>query len=117
MGHVAGVERVDSESPDPLTESWARGLLGHQEVAERELQMTHQSAGRSSCLSMQERKVQKLITNGLGSKEIAASMRLSPLTVKRHVENILRKLHVKNRVEAAVYAVKAAACEMLDESF
>lgn len=79
--------------------------------------MTPQSTERSSCLSMQERKVLKLITNGLGNKEIAASMKLSPSTVKRHVENILRKLHVKNRVEAAVYAVKAAAREMLDEPF
>jgi DNA-binding NarL/FixJ family response regulator len=40
---------------------------------------------------MLERKVLKLITNGLGNKEIAASMRLGPLTVKRHVENILFK--------------------------
>ena len=79
--------------------------------------MTPQSAGRCSCLSMQERKVLKLITNGLGNKEIAASMRLSPSTVKRHVENILRKLHVKNRVEAAVYAVRTRACEIVDEPF
>jgi DNA-binding NarL/FixJ family response regulator len=61
---------------------------------------------------MRERKVLKLITNGLGNKEIAATMRLSPSTVKRHVENILRKLHVKNRVEAAVYAVRTGACEL-----
>jgi len=32
-------------------------------------------------------------------------MRLSPSTVKRHVENIFRKLHITNRVEAAIYAV------------
>jgi DNA-binding NarL/FixJ family response regulator len=46
-------------------------------------------------------------------------MRLGPLTVKRHVENILRRLHVKNRVEAAVYAVRTRACEILivDEPF
>jgi DNA-binding NarL/FixJ family response regulator len=35
-------------------------------------------------------------------------MRLRPSTVKRHVENILRKLHLKNRIEAAVYAVTKA---------
>ena len=74
--------------------------------------MTHQSTGRSSCLSIQEGKVLKLITNGLGNKEIAASMRRSTLTVKRHVENILRKLHVKNRVESAMYAVRTGACEL-----
>ena len=57
-------------------------------------------------LSEREREVLKFVAKGLSNKEIAVSMRLSPSTVKRHVENILRKLHLKNRVEAAVYAVK-----------
>lgn len=57
-------------------------------------------------LSERETEVLKFVAKGLSNKEIAVSMRLSPSTVKRHVENILRKLHLKNRVEAAVYAVK-----------
>jgi DNA-binding NarL/FixJ family response regulator len=48
-----------------------------------------------------------LVAEALSNKEIAAKMGLSPSTVKRHVENILRKLLLRNRVEAAVYAVKA----------
>ncbi len=67
--------------------------------------MSQQSTVRSSCLSRQEGKVLQLVASGLSNKEIAARMVISPSTVKRHVENILRKLHVKNRVEAAVYAV------------
>ena len=59
-------------------------------------------------LSERERKVLKFVAMGLSNKEIAVSMKLSPSTVKRHVENILKKLHVKNRVEAAVYAVTKA---------
>jgi two-component system nitrate/nitrite response regulator NarL len=59
----------------------------------------------SISVSQRERGVLKFLAKGLSNKEIAVSMRLSPSTVKKHVENIFRKLHVKNRVEAAIYAV------------
>ena len=57
-------------------------------------------------LTAQEKKVLKLVANGETNKEIAAALCISPATVKRHLENILRKLQLKNRVTAAVYAVK-----------
>ena len=60
-------------------------------------------------LSAREMEVLKFLAQGLSNKDIAGRMRLSPSTVKRHVENILRKLRVKNRVEAAVYAITKAA--------
>ena len=59
-------------------------------------------------LSEREREVLKFVAKGFTNKEIAVKMRLSPSTVKRHVENILRRLHLKNRIEAAVYAVTKA---------
>jgi len=62
-------------------------------------------------LSEREREVLKFVAKGLSNKEIAVSMRVSPSTVKRHVENVLRKLQLKNRVEAAVYAVTKVALE------
>jgi len=68
-------------------------------------------------LSEREREVLQFVAKGLSNKEIAASMKLSPSTVKRHVENISRKLQLKNRVEASVYAVTKAtwAAEKLAE--
>lgn len=57
-------------------------------------------------LTAQERKVLKLVANGKTNKEIAAELCISPATAKRHLENILKKLQLKNRVTAAVYAVK-----------
>ena len=73
--------------------------------------MSHHVRELSLPLSQREREVLKLLAKGLSNKEIAVSMRLSPSTVKRHVENILRKLQLKNRVEAAVYAVTKATWE------
>ena len=68
-------------------------------------------------LSEREREVLQFVAKGLSNKEIAVSMRISPSTVKRHIENILRKLQLKNRVEASVYAVTKAtwATEKLAE--
>ena len=60
---------------------------------------------RGHVLSERERQVLKFVAKGLSNKEIAVNMRVSPSTVKRHIENILRKLDLKNRVEAAVHAV------------
>jgi DNA-binding NarL/FixJ family response regulator len=43
---------------------------------------------------------------GLSNKEIAQSLTISVETVKEHVQNILRKLAVSDRTQAAVWAVR-----------
>jgi DNA-binding NarL/FixJ family response regulator len=43
---------------------------------------------------------------GLSNDEIANSLEISVETVKEHVQNILRKLSVKDRTQAAVWAVR-----------
>lgn len=47
------------------------------------------------------------IALGLSNKEIAQSMKISTETVKEHVQNLLRKLAVSDRTQAAVWAVQA----------
>jgi two-component system NarL family response regulator len=60
----------------------------------------------SNPLTKQEIRVLRLVAKGQSNKEIAAVLSISPATAKRHLENILKKLELKNRVTAAVYAVK-----------
>lgn len=55
-------------------------------------------------LTKREKEILTLVAKAFSNKEIAANMSISPSTVKRHVENILRKLRLKNRVAAAVHA-------------
>jgi len=57
-------------------------------------------------LTVQEKKILDLVAEAKTNKEIACDLKISPATVKRHLENILRKLKLKNRVEVAVYAVR-----------
>jgi DNA-binding NarL/FixJ family response regulator len=57
-------------------------------------------------LSARELEVLRLIAEGCTNQEIAEKLILSPTTVKTHVQNILQKLGVSDRTQAAVYAVR-----------
>src|SRR4030095_12818631 len=63
-----------------------------------------------------EERVLRLISESRTNREIAAVMSISPATVKRHVENILRKRHLRNRVEAAIYGLALHGCPMKDRA-
>ena len=58
-------------------------------------------------LSQRELDVLKLIANGNDNAMIAAELHISPKTVKNHISNILMKLQIDNRIQAAVYAVRS----------
>ena len=55
-------------------------------------------------LSQREREVLTLLAEGLPNKLIARRLEISEKTVKSHVSNILSKLHLADRTQAAVYA-------------
>jgi DNA-binding NarL/FixJ family response regulator len=58
-------------------------------------------------LSDRELEVLKLIAIGKDNAEIAQALFISPKTVKNHISNILMKLQIENRIQAAVYAVRS----------
>lgn len=57
-------------------------------------------------LTERETEVLRLLATGKANKEIAAEMHISETTVKTHVSNILMKLGVPSRTQAALYAVR-----------
>ncbi|MDM5154813.1 response regulator transcription factor [Bacillus sp. DX1.1] len=64
---------------------------------------------KKDCLSMltkREKEVLREIAKGRSNKEIAAELHITEQTVKTHVSNILAKLNVDDRTQAALYAVK-----------
>ncbi len=57
-------------------------------------------------LTIRELVVLDLVATGKADKEIAAELAISPLTVQKHVANILAKMDARSRTEAAVRAVQ-----------
>jgi DNA-binding NarL/FixJ family response regulator len=83
-------------------------------VAAKVLQRVRATSGQPeieetirSELSEREIEVLKLIANGKENAEIAAELHISPKTVKNHISNILMKLQIENRIQAAVFAVRS----------
>ena len=60
-----------------------------------------------SPLSDREMQVLRLIASGQDNAQIAAELHISPKTVKNHISNILMKLQIENRIQAAVFAVRS----------
>ncbi len=62
-------------------------------------------------LTGRELDVLRLLARGLQNKAIAAELVVSEKTVKTHVSNILSKLHLNDRTQAALYAVRRGLAE------
>jgi len=68
-------------------------------------------AAEKDRVSPREREVLALLARGASNKEMARELQLAESTVKIHVQNILRKLNLSSRVQAAVYAVEHGIVE------
>ena len=91
-----------------VTPSLAASLLG--ELRE---QPAHKKAAPDplSELTDRERQILELVATGRSNKEIAEDLFLSEKTIKHYMTNILQKLQVRNRVEAALLAQKSAGID------
>lgn len=92
---IVAAIRQGVEGVLPLTPEMANRVLAHF----RGLEPTTAEVPLSS-LSAREREVLTLLARGLRDKEIAYQLLISPATVKKHVEHILKKLQVRTRAEA-----------------
>ncbi len=91
-----------------VTPSLAASLLGEL----RDQRVDKKSAPDPlSELTDRERQILELVATGRSNKEIAEDLFLSEKTIKHYMTNILQKLQVRNRVEAALLAQKIAAIE------
>lgn len=99
-------------SPVELADAVRKAARGeavlHPRIAARVVQELHGARTEVfnpfSDLSERELEVLRLIADGMGNGEIAQRLVISEKTVKSHVSNILSKLHVVDRTQAAVYA-------------
>jgi NarL family two-component system response regulator LiaR len=67
-------------------------------------------------LTHREVEILKLLTEGLTNQEIADRLVVSERTVRAHVSNILGKLHLANRTQAALYALRKGIATLDDQT-
>jgi DNA-binding NarL/FixJ family response regulator len=60
----------------------------------------------SEHLTAREIEVLKIVARGCANQEIARMLQISERTVTKHISNILEKLHLENRTQAAYYAIR-----------
>ena len=65
-----------------------------------------QASAAVDALTDREQQVLDLVARGLTNQEIGLQLHLSENTIKQYLHNVMEKLHLNNRVEAALYAVK-----------
>jgi NarL family two-component system response regulator LiaR len=63
-------------------------------------------------LTAREVEILKLVAQGLPNQEIAEQFVISERTVRTHVTNILSKLHLANRTQAALYALREGLTDL-----
>jgi DNA-binding NarL/FixJ family response regulator len=81
--------------------------LGMHGWPQRAASAQQRRAGRPDGLTVRETQILRLLTAGNTNKEIAAKLVLSIHTIERHLQNAYRKIGVRNRADAAAYAVRA----------
>lgn len=99
-------------SPTELVEAVRKASRGeavlHQRVAAKLMQGLRNETETNALqdLSRSEREVLRHLSEGFSNADIAEKLFVSEKTIKSHVSNILSKLHLANRTQAAIYALR-----------
>lgn len=103
--------------PEDTLEYLRQGANGKLVISERLTELlahalraegSHPSDAEQAGLTEREYEILKLIAKGLSNKMIARKLDITEGTVKVHVKHLLKKLNLRSRVEAAVWAVNEA---------
>ncbi len=98
---VAEAVRLVAAGQSLISPSMATKLL------EEFVHMSRGPAEPAGQLTARELQVLRLVARGQSNRQIAEELYISENTVKNHIRNILEKLQMKSRMEAAMYAVRS----------
>lgn len=77
----------------------------------REFATIARGAPKQPALSRREREILRMVAEGASNKMIASDLYVTENTVKYHLSNILKKLNLRNRAQAAAYAIREGLVE------
>jgi two-component system, NarL family, response regulator LiaR len=89
----------------------------HPSIARKVLEeISHPAGDQSTPEPLTEREVEvlQLVAQGISNQEISERLVISEATVRTHIGNILNKLHLANRVQAALYALRKGLSSLDD---
>lgn len=95
---IRGVRRGEARLHPDITRKLMEQVAGQAKVS-------HETFPAE--ITDRERDVIRLVAEGCSNQEIAEKLVISQKTVKTHVSNILNKLHLKDRTQLAIHAIKA----------
>ncbi|HEU0247693.1 MAG TPA: response regulator transcription factor [Gaiellaceae bacterium] len=102
------LEKISAGEP-ALSPGLAAKILD--EFARMAREGTGKPSGPEDELTDREREVLRLVADGATNREIASRLYISENTVSFHMKNILGKLHLKNRAQAAAFAIRAGLAD------
>jgi two-component system NarL family response regulator len=106
---VAGAVRAAHRGEGLVAPSLVANLMREFTVLSRRID--DDATGGEPKLTDREVEVLRLVARGMSNKEIAGQLVIAENTVKNHVRNILEKLRLRSRTEAAMYAVREKLIE------
>jgi len=111
-GELVGAIRAVHRGEPSLSPTVARRLL---EELGRPKQAAENPTPATEPLTEREVEVLRLVAQGMANRQIADGLCVSEATVRTHVSSILAKLHLANRVQAAIYAFREGLAPLQPE--
>lgn len=111
---------LKDSGPDELANAIRQVYRGesslHPQIARKLLQELSQSSGQTPPDPLTDREIEvlRLVARGYSNQDIALELTISDATVRTHVSNILGKLHLTSRTQAALYALKEGLASLDD---
>lgn len=109
---------LKSASPDEVIEAVRAAARGearlHPRIARRLMEEISGARPAPDSLTARELEVLRLVAQGLDNRAIAEELVVSEKTVKTHISNILSKLHLVDRTQAAIYALRQGLAPLDD---
>jgi DNA-binding NarL/FixJ family response regulator len=104
---IADAVRATAAGECMLSPQIAGKLLERIRELDIPLATTSGASAIRAALTERELEIFKLLASGANNHEIARQLNLSTHTISNHIKSILAKLHLENRIQAAVQAVRA----------